>query len=332
MKKNLLLTGGAGYIGSWFLAKYSDDYNIKVIDTFFFNGEDNLIKYKVPFLKKDIREININDLEGIDYVVHMAELSNDPLGEINSQLTKSINIDGTKKLLELSKKTSIEKFIYMSSCSVYGDSGDSLVSENSATNPLTEYAKAKIVNEKFLLENQYDFEIKILRNATAFGYSENTRTDLVINDLSLSALKNDVISVLSDGSPRRPFVHIGDISRFINHLIKYDNTSKLLINVGSQELNFTVKEIANLVGNITGVKNISFGESDNDARSYFVNFEKINNEFSNFKFKFKIEDGIKEFIENYEYIVQNKLNAKRLNKIKTLLTKNNLDSNLFWRI
>ena len=147
MKKNLLLTGGAGYIGAGFLAKYSDDYNIKVIDTFFFNGEDNLIKYKVPFLKKDIREININDLEGIDYVVHMAELSNDPLGEINSQLTKSINIDGTKKLLELSKKTSIEKFIYMSSCSVYGDSGDSLVSETT-TKPSNRIRKSKNCERK----------------------------------------------------------------------------------------------------------------------------------------------------------------------------------------
>lgn len=332
MKKKILLTGGAGYIGSWFVSNYSKYYNIKVIDTFFFNGENNLIKYKVPYLKKDIRELDINDIEGIDYVVHMAELSNDPLGEINTQLTKSINIDGTKRLIELSKNSGVEKFIYMSSCSVYGDSGDSLVSENSATNPLTEYAKAKVVNEKFMLENEYDFEIKILRNATAFGYSENTRTDLVINDLSLNAILNNAIKVLSDGSPRRPFVHIGDISRFIDHLIKYDNTSKLLINVGSQELNFPVKDIANLVGNVTGVKNISFGESDGDTRSYFVNFDKINTEFNNFKFKFKIEDGVKEFIEKYELVVQNKLNAKRINKIKSLLEKNNLNSNLFWSV
>ena len=135
----------------------------------------------------------------------MAELSNDPLGEINKDLTQEINVFGTRNLINLCKQAKIEKFIYMSSCSVYGDSGNTHASEETKTNPLTEYAKAKVLNENYLLDNEFEFEVKILRNATAFGYSTNIRTDLVINDLT-AVIENNQIKVLSGGSPRRPFV------------------------------------------------------------------------------------------------------------------------------
>lgn len=328
MKKNVLLTGGFGYIGSWFLDNYSEKYNIKVLDTLFFGN--HITNQGIDFIKKDIREIEIEDLHNIDIVVHMAELSNDPLGEINKKLTKDINIEGTRKLIELSRTAEIKKFIYMSSCSVYGDSGDLLANEESPTNPLTEYAKAKLINEQFLNNNDFNFEVKILRNATAFGFSKNIRTDLVINDLALDAIENQKINVLSDGSPKRPFVHIGDICRFIKYLIEYDNSRKILVNVGDKNLNYSVKQIANIVSKVTSVDNLSFGKSDSDARSYFVDFTRISSLFPEFKFKFTVEDGIIEILNNIKSIKINKENSKRIKKIHTLINKNKVDNNLYW--
>lgn len=331
MKKNVLLTGGSGYIGSWFVEKYSKNYNIKILDTVFFNN--HLSKKNIQkFIKKDIRKINLEDLADVDIVVHMAELSNDPLGEINKDLTFEINVLGTKRLIELAKKAQIKKFIYMSSCSVYGDSGDTVANEEIKTNPLTEYAKAKYANEQFLLNNDFDFEIKILRNATAFGYSPNTRTDLVINDLSVAALNKKQINVLSDGTPRRPFVHIGDICRFINFLMCEDNKKKLLVNVGSDKLNHTVKEVAEIISRLTDVPNVSFGKSNSDARSYFVDFRKLSKLYPEFKFIYTVEEGVKEIQKNIELINKNIFNSKRIKKINYLLDEKLIDDSLFWNI
>ena len=330
MKKNILITGGCGFIGSWFISNFSNKYNIKVLDTMFFNDKSKLDS-QADYVQKDIRNLESEDLIDVEIVIHMAELSNDPLGEINSDLTKEINVMGTQKLLNACKKSSVKKFVYMSSCSVYGDSGDLHASEESPVNPLTNYAKAKIINEKLLLENEYDFQIKILRNATAFGYSKNTRSDLVINDLTLNAVELNKINVLSDGTPRRPFVHIGDISRFIDYLINYDDSQKLLINVGSKNLNYTVKDIAEIIGDITKVQSISFGVSDGDSRSYFVDFSKLEKLFPNFKFIYDIEIGVKELINDYEAIKKNKVNNKRIKKINSLIQNGDVDDKLFWR-
>ena len=330
MKKNILITGGCGFIGSWFISNFSTKYNIKVLDAMFFNDKSKLDS-QAEYVQKDIRNLESEDLNDVEIVIHMAELSNDPLGEINSDLTKEINVMGTQKLLNACKESSVKKFVYMSSCSVYGDSGDLHASEESPVNPLTNYAKAKIINEKLLLENEYDFQIKILRNATAFGYSKNTRSDLVINDLTLNAVELNKINVLSDGTPRRPFVHIGDISRFIDYLINYDDSQKLLINVGSKNLNYTVKDIAEIIGDITKVQSISFGVSDGDSRSYFVDFSKLEKLFPNFKFIYDIEIGVKELINDYEAIKKNKVNNKRIKKINSLIQNGDVDDKLFWR-
>lgn len=330
MKKNILITGGCGFIGSWFISNFSNKYNIKVLDTMFFNDKSKLHS-QADYIQKDIRNIESKDLDGVEIVVHMAELSNDPLGEINSDLTKEINVMGTQKLLKVCEKSNVKKFVYMSSCSVYGDSGDLYASEESPVNPLTNYAKAKIKNEKLLLENEYNFQIKILRNATAFGYSKNTRSDLVINDLTLNAVGLNKINVLSDGTPRRPFVHIGDISRFIDYLITYDSSQKLLINVGSKNFNYTVKNIAEIISDITKVQAVSFGVSDGDSRSYFVDFSKLEKLFPNFEFIYDIKIGVKELMNNYDDIIKNNVNNKRIKKINQLIQNGDVDDKLFWR-
>lgn len=323
---SILLTGSSGYIGSKFIELYSDDYLIRGLDTNYFdngNLENNINK-----LNKDIRDIDEKDLVGIDSIVHMAELSNDPLGQFNSSWTKSINIDATKKLVETAKSSNIKKFIYMSSCSVYGKNPD-VVSETFPTEPLTNYAKAKVKNENLLLSEDLPFEVKILRNATAFGYSPNHRLDLVINDLTYSALCNSRIALLSDGTPERPVVHIADICNIIRLLLERNSDKKLLVNVGSSKLNYSIKEIAFKISEMTGINNLSFGSEDKDQRSYNVSFDKFTELFPEYKFIHDLETGIEDLIENYKHYKKTD-SSIRVKKLSNLLEEKKLDNNLRW--
>ena len=328
--KKILLTGGSGYIGSCFIDLFKNQFSIVNIDTNYYSIPEIVTNSSVENISKDVRDITQKDLVGVDVIIHMAELSNDPLGDYNPNLTKSINIDATKKIIKLAKDSKIKKFIYMSSCSVYGLADDVILTENSTTNPLTEYAKAKVANEKILLENDYDFEIKILRNATAFGFSPNTRLDLVVNDLSYSALKSSKIKIHSDGTPKRPLVHVEDICRVIYELILNENTRVLLLNVGSNDMNYSVKEIATVISKITKVNDLSFGKKDKDQRSYMVDFSKLERIFPNFVFKHSLESGTYELIKNMKHI-DNEINSRRIKKIKDLIEKKHLDSDLYWK-
>lgn len=323
---NILLTGSSGYIGSKFVDLFSDDYQIRGLDTNFFNTGKS--ESKISKLNKDIRDIDESDIKGIDIVVHMAELSNDPLGQFSSSLTKSINIEGTKKLVNIAKNSDIKKFVYMSSCSVYGQN-ENIVNENSPTNPLTNYAKAKVENEELLLNNEFPFEVKILRNATAFGYSSNHRLDLVINDLTYNALLNNQIKLLSDGTPRRPVVHIADICNIIKLLIEQNSDEKILINVGSSKLNYSVKEMALKISHLTKVRSLTFGSEDKDQRSYNVSFDKFEKLFPKYEFLFDLERGVSDLIKNDKFYKKT-TSSIRVKKLLKLLEENQLDESLYW--
>jgi len=324
--KNLLITGGLGYIGSKFIENFSDLYNIFVLDTRLYNDK-NTEKYNL--IKKDIRELNPNDIENIDYVVHMAELSNDPLGELSDGLTEEINHVATKNLLEICNNSSVKKFIYMSSCAVYGKN-DNLVNEMSELSPLTNYSKSKVANEKFINANQFSYEIIVFRNATVFGYSRNLRLDLVINDLCYEAFTKSEINLLSDGTPKRPFIHVLDLANIINEfLISNKNYHKEIFNIGSNELNFSIKEVALAIGNQIQTNKITFGEKDKDQRSYFVDFTKLTNTLSDYRFKFDLNSGINDLLENYKFHNFD-INTKRIKKINYLLDEKLVDDNLLW--
>ena len=322
----VLVTGGLGYIGTYFVDNFHNKHDIEILDSNFFSKNSQI---KRNFILKDIRNISLEDLNDIDAIVHMAELSNDPLGDLNKEVTRKINHEGTMNLLEVANRSNVEKVIYMSSASVYGFSND-IVSESSNTNPLTEYAKAKVNNENFILNNEFNFQTIILRNSTAFGYSKNLRLDLVVNDLTFEGYFNKKIKLLSDGTPKRPLVHIHDICKLIDLiLVDKRNLDKEIINVGSDNLNFSIKEVAEVIGNILNLDDIVFGKKDADQRSYQLTFDKLNYLFPNFQIDFSLQKGVENLIKNFEkYNLSG--NERRLKALKNLIENNIINSELYY--
>ncbi len=325
--QNLLITGGLGYIGSKFIESFSENYNIYILDTRLYEKK-NTENFKI--IDKDIRDIQITDIENMDLIVHMSELSNDPLGELNKDLTTKINHLATKKLLNLCNNSSVKKVIYMSSCSVYGKN-ENLVNELSSVSPLTSYSRSKVANEEYIQNNTFSFETIIFRNATVYGYSKNLRLDLVINELSYDGFTTGKINLLSDGSPKRPFVHVFDLVNIINIFLKSNkNFDKEVFNVGSNDLNYSIKEVALTIGKILQTENIYFGEKDEDQRSYYVDFSKLFKTMENLKMKYNLEDGITDLLKNFEnHEFDN--NTKRIKKINFLLDEKLLDLELRWQ-
>ncbi len=323
--KKILLTGGLGFIGSYFYEKYCSNYNFRIIDTNYFKGFDE----NQNIVYKDIRNINQNDLIDIDFVVHMAELSNDPLGDLDKNLTNKINHLATLDLLEIANRANIKKFIYMSSASVYGFS-EKILKEKDKVSPLTEYSKAKVRNENYILNNKFNFETIILRNSTAFGFSKNLRLDLVVNDLTYSAFNENKIVLLSDGSPKRPIIHIHDICKFIDVLINEKrNLDKEIFNVGDESLNYSIREIAETVSSVLEVDDISIGKFDSDQRSYELSFVKLKEYFPEFKINFDLKKGILDLVENFkDYKIKG--NERRVQLLNQLIKQKRLDENLKW--
>ena len=325
--KKLLLIGGYGFIGTYFLEKYAKKYEIKVIDTNFFGFEN---KNNIEFIKKDIRHIEKIDLENVDIIVHMGELSNDPLGDLNKKITNEINHNGTKKLLKHANNTKVRKFIYMSSASVYGFSRE-IMDEESKVNPLTEYSKAKVNNENFILNNEFTFETIILRNSTAFGFSKNLRLDLVVNDLTYLGFFENKINLLSDGTPKRPIVHIADICKAIDLIINHDDSlDKEIFNIGDNSMNFSIRQIAEVVANLLKIEDIKFGEKDSDQRSYELSFKKLNKYFQSFEIEFTLEEGVKDLIHNFK-TYKFSGNERRIKVLNNLINENKLSNELIWR-
>lgn len=328
---NLLLTGGNGYIGSKFIEKFNNKYNITCFDTSYYGANDNLENIVFNTIKSDIRNFDSQLLDNIDYVVHMAELCNDPLSEFNPSLTQEINVDATKNFLNLCNNSGVKKFIYMSSCSVYGFSDESYVDENSNVHGLTAYADAKIKNENNMIDMDNKFETIIFRNATAYGVSKNIRLDIVLNDLVYEAVTKNSITLLSDGSPIRPLVHISDICNLIDLVINAEMPlDKNIFNIGEIGSNYTIKELAYTVAKMLKINEVSIGNTSPDQRSYRVNFEKLKSFFPNYQFEFDIEKGINELAE--EYKKGNSLtNGRRIKTILRKIEKGELDNSLYWK-
>lgn len=336
----VLVTGSEGYIGSNLVHVLTDKgHDVTGLDTGFYN-EAKLYdtgRQPVPTIVKDIRGVTLKDLLGFDAIVHLAELSNDPLGQTDPDLTFAINHEGTARLAELAKKAGVKRFIYASSCSVYGAS-DEIRSETSVPNPLTAYAKCKVLNEKFLIKEATDtFTPVILRFATVYGLSPRLRFDLVVNNLAGLAFTTGEIKMDSDGTPWRPFTHVLDIAEAVAcALVAHKEiVSKEIFNVGNESSNYQIKDIANIIKTVFPEAKVSLNPNGADKRNYKVAFTKINNLLPGFSCTRTIAIGAKELKEAFE---KAKLTNKdftsrfytRLKQIFFLQKTGKLDKELYW--
>uniref|UniRef100_UPI000CEF0F97 NAD-dependent epimerase/dehydratase family protein n=1 Tax=Chroococcidiopsis sp. TS-821 TaxID=1378066 RepID=UPI000CEF0F97 len=285
----ILVTGTEGYIGSLFAPLLLQrGHEVLAIDTGFYkagwlyNGTTATAKT----LNKDIRQIAMEDLQGVEAVVHMAELSNDPTGQLAPNITYDINHKGSVALAKLAKAAGVRRFVYMSSCSVYGVATGVDVTEESPVNPQTAYAECKTLVERDVQALADDgFSPTFMRNATAFGASPRMRFDIVLNNLAGLAWTTKEIKMTSDGTPWRPLVHVLDICKAILCVLEAprDIVHNQIFNVGDTAHNYRVKEIAQIIADVFPNCQVSFGDNGADNRSYRVSFEKINTLLPGFK-------------------------------------------------
>jgi nucleoside-diphosphate-sugar epimerase len=339
---NILVTGINGYIGS-VLAPYLMErgHSVTGLDTGFYR-EGCLYHSQSPkspaCINKDLRNTTEEDLFGFDAVVHLAELSNDPLGRHDPALTYSINHLGTVALATKSKKAGVTRFVYTSSCSVYGTGGGEYKNEQSETNPQTAYAQCKTFVERDLSSMASDdFSPTFLRNATAYGASPHMRFDLVLNNLAGLAWTTKEIKMTSDGTPWRPLVHVQDIAHAIactleapRHLVHNE-----IFNVGSTSENYRVREIAQIVADTFPNCKLIFGKSDGDNRSYRVCFDKIHSRLPGFKCLHDAAMGARELLDLFQSIdmsfdVFNFRAYTRLKQLHYLLKTGQIDDQFYW--
>jgi nucleoside-diphosphate-sugar epimerase len=280
-------------------------------------SETNLDK----LIFKDVRNIQDEDLKGVDSIVHLAAVSNDPMGKSFEKATIEINRDSTFRLAKIAKKAGVKKFIFASSASVYGFT-QKICNEKSELNPLTAYAKSKAEAEILLQEIASDnFEVTILRFATACGWSSRLRTDLVLNQFVFDAVSQNSIKLNSNGESFRPLVSTNDMGKAINWALSEDR-NKLeyfeIVNVGQNEWNFKIIDLAKIVKNRLPNTEIQFDDQTMDTRSYKLEFSKYNSICGVHILNDKIEDIIDELTFNIENLIQAKQNL--LDKHKRLLT------------
>lgn len=337
----VLLTGADGYIGvrmgDVLLARGHD---VVGLDSGFhrvgwlYHSTDR----RPPVITKDTRDITVDDLRGYDALVHLAEVSNDPVGELNQDVTYEINHHGSVRLATLAKEAGIERFVHMSSCSVYGASGAEPSREGDPTEPLTSYAKCKVLVEQHVAPLADDsFSPTFMRNATAFGASPRQRFDLVVNDLVASAFLHREIRMASDGTPWRPFVHILDISKAVACVLDAPRevVHGEIFNVGSNDGNKQVRQIAEIVGSLVPGCTLTFGDSSSDKRNYRANFDKIHTVLPDFSCEWSIERGAAELLDilgriGFTEELHQSPGHTRIKQIKHLLTTRQIDDSFFW--
>lgn len=336
----ILVTGNLGYVGN-VLTRMLLKENFEVIGCdagFYPQGFLGLPEPKIIQIKKDIRNLTVDDLKDVSAICHLAALSNDPLGEINPNLTEDINYFATAKLAKLAKKVGVEKFVFSSSCSSYGVN-DKIVNEESELAPLTAYAKSKVNSEKeisYLSDN--NFCTSSLRSATAYGLSNSIRLDLVVNNLTCSAFSTNQVKLLSDGTSWRPLVHVEDMSNAFISVLKAKNSevNTQAFNVGTNDDNYTVSDIAQIVEKIIPDSKITYAKDANkDARSYKVDFTKIKQQLG-YTTKWNLENGIKEIykvLKSKNFSEEDFKDKKyyRVTYIKWMIEQNKIDQNLFFK-
>ena len=309
----VLVTGNNGYIGTVMVPMLiKQGFEVTGLDSDLYEGcvfGDSSVSgaiSKIKYAKKDIRDVQLYDLKGIDAVVHLCALSNDPLGNLNPKVTYEINHEGSVKLARLAKKAGVDRYILSSSCSVYGASTKDVVNEESEVRPVTPYAESKVLAERDISKlADSKFTPVFLRSSTAYGLSPMLRFDLVVNNFIAWSFTKGTVLLKSDGSAWRPFVHIQDISRaFIAALhAPKDAVHNQIINVGKNEENYRIREVAEIVKQTVPNSQIKYVEgAEADKRSYRVEFDKIANILPEFKPEWTVPLGAKQLYEAYKKV------------------------------
>ncbi len=337
----ILVTGTDGYLGCLLAPELlRNGHDVTGVDTGFYKSGWLYagVTEAAHTLAKDIRRLTEDDLAGVDAVVHMAELSNDPLGQLSPAITYEINHRGSVRLARLAQRAGVRRFVYMSSCSVYGVA-DGEVDETSPVNPQTAYAECKTRVERDLTAMASDtFAPTFLRNATAFGASPRMRFDIVLNNLAGLAWTEHQIAMVSDGTPWRPLVHALDIAKAIQCVLAapVELVGGEVFNVGSSEQNYRVREIAEIVAAEFPGCQVSFGASGADNRSYRVSFDKINNKLPGFGCEWDAAAGARQLHQIFRRIDLDSATFSgpghsRLLQLQHLINTRQLDDELFWR-
>ncbi|MEM7726899.1 MAG: SDR family oxidoreductase [Cyanobacteria bacterium P01_A01_bin.45] len=337
----ILVTGTEGYLGCLLPPLLIErGHEVIGVDTGFYKAGwlYNGTSVTAKTLNKDIRNIAPEDLQGVEAIVHMAELSNDPTGQLAPHITYEINHKGSVRLANLAKEAGIRRFIYMSSCSVYGVATEGDVTEESTVNPQTAYAECKTLVEKDVTSMASDdFSPTFMRNATAFGASPRMRFDIVLNNLAGLAWTTKEIKMTSDGTPWRPLVHALDICKAIACALEAprDIVHNQVFNVGDTANNYRVKEVAEIIANIFTGCDLSFGENGSDNRSYRVSFEKINTVLPGFKCDWNAQSGAQQLYDIFNQIDMDKeifqhRGFTRLKQLEYLIRTQQIDQNFFW--
>jgi nucleoside-diphosphate-sugar epimerase len=336
-----LVTGHKGYIGSVMVPLLIDaGHEVVGLDTGLYEAcSFGDRRREIAGVRLDIRDVEPHHLEGFEAVVHLAALSNDPLGDLDAQLTYDINHLASVRLARAARQAGVERFLFASSCSLYGASGtDAPLTEDAGFNPVTPYGESKILVEQDVTElASADFSPVFFRNATAYGVSPHLRVDIMVNNLVGYAVTTGQVLIKSDGSPWRPLVHVEDICRAFLATLEADRqrTHNQAFNVGITEENFRVRQVAEMVEAVTGCE-ASFAEgASGDARDYRVDFGKIQRVLPEFQPRWTVQKGVEELYEAYrrhDLTEDEFLGGRyvRLNEIKRLQAEGRLGDSLRW--
>lgn len=337
----VLITGHNGYIGSVLTPMVrAAGHDVVGLDTYLFEGGTfGPDRSQDDALRMDLRDIEVDDLRGFDAVMHLAALSNDPLGDVNPQCTYDINHLGSVRLARLAKEAGVTRFIFASSCSLYGVAGDEMLTENAAFNPITPYGVSKVLFERDVSQlADDDFSPTFLRNATAYGLSPRLRADVVVNNLVAVAFTTGEVLIQSDGTPWRPLVHIEDISRaFIAVLhAPRDVIHNEAFNVGRSEENYRVRQLGEMVEQVIPGSKVRYAEGGGpDPRCYRVDCSKISRTLSDFQPEWTVRRGMEQLRDAFQryHLTRDELFGDRyfrIKRIRALQSMGMLDDSLRW--
>jgi nucleoside-diphosphate-sugar epimerase len=337
----ILLTGHKGYIGAVVGPLLcAAGHEVVGLDTDLFAGCDfGEAPIRIPEIIKDVRDLTKADLKGFDAVVHPAALSNDPLGDLDANLTYEINHKASVRLAELAKEAGASRFVFFSSCSVYGAAGDSFLDESSPLNPVTAYAESKLLVEQDLTRMADDhFSPTYLRPATAYGASPRLRLDVVLNDLVAAAYTTGKVHIKSDGTPWRPITHIRDISAAVASVLEAprDVVHNATFNVGQTEENYRISQLADIVAEIVPGCEVEYAAGGGpDKRCYRVNCEKIRRALPSFRPEWTARKGAEELYDAYRTAGLTAAGLAeapytRISHIRRLIQAGKLNASLRW--